>query len=53
MLNHYYPDHFSSPTGGWTPPGAAVAIFLLVALVAVGWVALSARPGRGWPSWPS
>jgi len=46
MLNHFYPDHFSSPTRGWTPPGAAVAVALLIALAAVSWVALRvpARP---------
>ncbi|HEX2904946.1 MAG TPA: glycosyltransferase 87 family protein [Jatrophihabitans sp.] len=45
MLNHYFPDQFSSPSGGWTPPGAAVAVVLLLALAGVGWLALSA-PAR-------
>ncbi len=41
MLNNYFPSHFSSPSGGWTPPGAAVAVFLIIGLGAVGLVALS------------
>jgi uncharacterized membrane protein len=43
MLKHYYPSTFGSATeSGWSPPGAAVALLLLAALVAVGWLALSA-----------
>ncbi len=41
MLKHFYPGTFGNPTdSGWTPPGAAVAICLLIALAAVAWVAL-------------
>lgn len=43
MLNHYFPSHFSTPSsGGWVPPGAVVAVVLLVALAAVCWLALTA-----------
>ncbi|HEY2044926.1 MAG TPA: glycosyltransferase 87 family protein [Jatrophihabitans sp.] len=43
MLNHYYPaTFFSKGVNGWTPPGAAVAAFLLIALLAVGALALLA-----------
>ncbi|MGI8667946.1 MAG: glycosyltransferase family 87 protein [Jatrophihabitans sp.] len=42
MLKHFYPSSFgSSADSGWTPPGAAVAVVLLVALAAIGWLALS------------
>jgi uncharacterized membrane protein len=42
MLKHFYPDTFGNPAeSGWTPPGAAVAIVLLIALAGVGWLALS------------
>jgi uncharacterized membrane protein len=47
MLKHYYPATFGNPLdSGWTPPGAAVAIVLLLALAAVSWLALTvpARP---------
>ncbi|HTZ45161.1 MAG TPA: glycosyltransferase 87 family protein [Jatrophihabitans sp.] len=47
MLNHYYPHTFGTPgESGWTPPGAAVALLLLLALAAVGYLALTvpARP---------
>jgi uncharacterized membrane protein len=48
MLNHYYPETFATPnSGGWTPPGLAVACVLLLALVGVAFVALSApQPPR-------
>jgi uncharacterized membrane protein len=43
MLKNLYPSTFGSPTdSGWTPPGAAVALLLLLALAAVGWAALAA-----------
>ncbi len=43
MLKHYFPTTFGSPLDtGWSPPGPAVALFLLVALSAVGWLALTA-----------
>ena len=43
MLKHYYPNTFGSPAdAGWSPPGLAVALFLLAALGAVGWLALTA-----------
>ncbi len=43
MLKHYYPHTFGVATdSGWSPPGLAVAFFLLAALGAVGWLALSA-----------
>jgi uncharacterized membrane protein len=43
MLKHYYPHTFGSPAdAGWSPPGLAVALFLLAALAAVGWLALTA-----------
>ncbi|UQX88528.1 glycosyltransferase 87 family protein [Jatrophihabitans telluris] len=46
MLNHYFPSHFSTPSsGGWVPPGAAVAALLLSALVIISLIALSA-PSR-------
>lgn len=42
MLKHFYPNTFGSPgDGGWTPPGAAVALVLILALAAVGWLALT------------
>jgi uncharacterized membrane protein len=42
MLKHYYPHTFGSAAdAGWTPPGLAVALLLLVALGAVGWLALT------------
>lgn len=42
MLKHFYPGTFGSPAdSGWTPPGAAVAVVLLLALAAVGWLALT------------
>ena len=43
MLKHYYPAAFGDPnSAGWTPPGAAVALFLILALVVVAWLALRA-----------
>jgi uncharacterized membrane protein len=42
MLKHFYPSTFGSAADqGWTPPGLAVALFLLAALGLVGWLALS------------
>ena len=43
MLKHYFPATFGSAAdAGWSPPGPAVALFLLIALAGVGWLALSA-----------
>ena len=43
MLKHYYPNTFGSgANAGWSPPGLAVALFLLAALGLIGWLALSA-----------
>ena len=47
MLKHFYPGTFGDPvSSGWTPPGTAVAVVLLIALAAVSWLALTvpARP---------
>jgi len=47
MLKHYYPSTFGNPLeSGWTPPGAAVAIVLLLALAAISLLAVTvpARP---------
>ena len=42
MGKHFFPNTFGSPAdSGWTPPGLAVALFLAVALAAVGWLALT------------
>ena len=42
MAKHYFPNTFGSPAdSGWSPPGVAVALFLLAALGAVGWLALT------------
>ncbi|MBV9820660.1 MAG: DUF2029 domain-containing protein [Actinobacteria bacterium] len=42
MAKHYFPNTFGSPLdSGWTPPGLAVAVFLALALAAVGWLALT------------
>lgn len=44
MLKHFFPSSFGPPgDSGWTPPGTAVAIFLLLALAAVAWLALTVR----------
>jgi uncharacterized membrane protein len=44
MLNHFFPKDFTTPsTGGWVPPGAAVAVAMLLALGAVCWLALTAE----------
>jgi uncharacterized membrane protein len=44
MLKHFYPGTFgSAANSGWTPPGAAVAIFLILALAAIGWLALTVQ----------
>jgi uncharacterized membrane protein len=44
MLKHFYPSTFGSAAdSGWTPPGAAVAIFLIIALAAIGWLALTVQ----------
>ncbi|MEO6701397.1 MAG: glycosyltransferase 87 family protein [Jatrophihabitantaceae bacterium] len=44
MLKHFYPSTFGKPAeSGWTPPGVAVAIALLIALAAIGWLALTAQ----------
>ena len=41
MLKHFYPSTFGKPgESGWTPPGAAVALVLLLALAAVCYLAL-------------
>jgi uncharacterized membrane protein len=46
MLKHYFPNNFGAKgAAGWTPPGLAVAVVLIVALMAVGWLALTA-PSR-------
>jgi uncharacterized membrane protein len=46
MLKHFYPSTFGKAAdSGWTPPGLAVAIVLLLALAAIGWLALTA-PAR-------
>jgi uncharacterized membrane protein len=42
MGKHYFPNTFGTPAdAGWAPPGLAVALFLLAALGAVGWLALT------------
>jgi uncharacterized membrane protein len=42
MLKHFYPSTFGKAAeSGWTPPGAAVALVLLIALAAVGYLALT------------
>ncbi|HEX4728000.1 MAG TPA: glycosyltransferase 87 family protein [Jatrophihabitans sp.] len=42
MLKHFYPSTFGKPNeSGWTPPGLAVAVLLLIALAAVGYLALT------------
>ena len=44
MLKHFYPSTFGSAAdAGWSPPGVAVALFLLAALGGVGWLALTAK----------
>ncbi len=44
MLKHFYPSTFgSAASSGWTPPGAAVAIFLIAALAAISWLALTVQ----------
>jgi uncharacterized membrane protein len=41
MAKHYFPGTFGDPaSSAWTPPGVAVALVLLAALAAVGWIAL-------------
>jgi uncharacterized membrane protein len=43
MLKHYYPNVFGAKgASGWTPPGIAVGLALALALLAVGWLALTA-----------
>jgi uncharacterized membrane protein len=43
MLKHYYPTSFGAAgSTAWTPPGAAVALALIVALAVVGLLALRA-----------
>lgn len=42
MLKHFYPSSFGQPnSSGWTPPGLAVAVVLLIALAGVGYLALT------------
>ena len=46
MLKHYLPADFGDAgSSGWTPPGPAVALALVLALAVVSWVALAA-PAR-------
>ncbi|MDQ1731900.1 MAG: hypothetical protein QOK10_2059 [Pseudonocardiales bacterium] len=43
MLNHYFPDRFSTPgSGGWVPSGPVVALVLILAVGVVCWLALTA-----------
>jgi uncharacterized membrane protein len=43
MLKHYAPSTFGTPgIPGWTPPGALVGLVGLLAIAAVGWLALTA-----------
>jgi len=42
MLKYFFPGSFGTPgVSGWTPPGPAVAVLMLLAMVAVAWIGLT------------